>query len=91
MFHAQTHTKSEDFPVKGIESSSPFFTVAGEVLTSVVDFAVVNAGALILCNASSISQIIQDQTCNTMNLVKLQDYEEVCISTLSIHSHTMRS
>lgn len=70
-------TISEDSAIKGIESSSPFFTVAGKVLTSVIDFAVVNAGALILCNASLTGQIIQDQTCAAINIRNLQDYKKV--------------
>lgn len=67
------HNLAEDFVMRDIKASSPFFTVAGEVLTSVIDFAIVNARALILCNASPTGHIIQDQTYTTINAVNLQD------------------
>lgn len=82
------HNLSEDSPIKG--NFSPFFAIAGEVLTSLIDFAIVNTRTLILCNASSTGHIIQDQPCKTINTVIFSRLQESwCLTIQKIgHSHS---
>lgn len=93
MFDVKAHIISKDSATEGIESSSPFFTVAGEVLAGVIDYTIVNAGALILCDAPSTSQIIQDRTCNAFvrqliwkNVRSSSLQESWCLRTSIVYS-----